>query len=52
MVSARLAKHDQGDLLRNIAEAVLPLIMEVRVDGLIGAGRPERNRDLQRRKLT
>lgn len=37
------AKHDQGDLLRNIAEAVLQLIMEIDVDGLIGAGRHERN---------
>ena len=38
-----LAKHDQGDLLRGIAEAVLQLIMEADVDGLIGAGRHERS---------
>jgi putative transposase len=37
-----LAKHDQGDLLRSIAEAVLQLMMESDVDGLIGAGRHER----------
>jgi len=48
----RLARHHQGDLLRNIAGAVLPLIMQACVDGLIGAGRPERNRYVQRRKLT
>ena len=40
-----LQKHDQGDLLRSIAEAVLQLIMEADVDGLIGAGRHERNGD-------
>ena len=38
-----LAKHDKGDLLRGIAEAVLQLIMESDVDGLIGAGRHERS---------
>ncbi len=27
-LSALLAKHDQGDLLRSIAEAVLQLIMD------------------------
>ena len=37
-----LAKHDQGDLLRSIAEAVLQLMMESDVDGLIGVGRHER----------
>lgn len=37
-----LQKHDQGDLLRSIAEAVLQLMMESDVDGLIGAGRHER----------
>ena len=36
-----LAKHDQGELLRGIAEAVLKLIMEADVDGLIGVGRHE-----------
>ena len=38
-LSELLAKHDQGDLLRGIAEAVLQLIMEAAVVGLIGAGR-------------
>ncbi len=37
-----LQKQDQGDFLRTIAEAVLQLIMEADVDGLIGAGRHER----------
>ena len=41
-LSELLAKHDQGDFLRSIAEAVLQLIMEADVDGLIGAGRHER----------
>ena len=42
-LSELVAKHDQGDLLRGIAEAVLQLIMEADVEGLIGAGRHERN---------
>jgi putative transposase len=42
-LSAFLAKHDQGILLRNIAEAVLELIMEADLDGLIGSGRHERS---------
>ena len=42
-LSELLAKHDQGDFLRSIAEAVLQLIMEADVDGLIGAGRHERS---------
>jgi putative transposase len=42
-LSELLAKHDQGDFLRGIAEAVLQLIMETDVDGLIGAGRHERS---------
>ena len=42
-LSELLAKHDQGDLLRSIAEAVLQLIMETDVEGLIGAGRHERS---------
>ena len=33
--SELLARHDQGDLHRSRAEAVLPLIMEADVDGLI-----------------
>jgi putative transposase len=42
-LSELLAKHDQGDFLRGIAEAVLQLIMETDVEGLIGAGRHERS---------
>ena len=42
-LSELLQKHDQGDFLRSIAEAVLQLIMEADVDGLIGAGRHERS---------
>ena len=41
-LSELLAKHDQGDLLRSIAEAVLQLIMEADVEGLIGSGKHER----------
>jgi transposase-like protein len=37
-----LQKQDQGDFLRTIAEAVLQLLMEADVEGLIGAGRHER----------
>ena len=42
-LSELLSKHDQGDFLRTIAEAVLQLIMETDVEGLIGAGRHERS---------
>ncbi|MCR9070073.1 MAG: transposase, partial [Rhodobacteraceae bacterium] len=42
-LSELLAKHDQGDFLRSIAEAVLQLIMETDVEGIIGAGRHERS---------
>ena len=41
-LSEFLAKHDDGDFLRSIAESVLQLIMETDVEGLIGAGRHER----------
>jgi hypothetical protein len=44
-LSEILAKYDQGDFLRGIAEAVLQQIMEADVDGLIGACRHERNGD-------
>jgi putative transposase len=37
-----LGKHDDGDFLRAVAEAVLQLIMETDVEGVIGAGRHER----------
>jgi putative transposase len=42
-LSELLAKYDQGDFLRGISEAVLELIMETDVEGLIGAGRHERS---------
>jgi transposase-like protein len=38
-------KAGDGDLLRTIAEAVLQLLMEADVEGLIGAGRHERSPD-------
>jgi transposase-like protein len=37
-----LAKAGDGDFLRSVAEAVLQMLMEVDVEGLIGAGRHER----------
>jgi len=37
-----MAKAGDGDFLRSIAEAVMQLLMETDVDGLIGAGRHER----------
>lgn len=40
-LSELLARHDQGDFPRGIAEAVLHLIMETDVEGIIGAGRHE-----------
>ena len=40
-----LAKAGDGDFLRSVAEAVLQLLMETDVDGLIGAGRHERSGD-------
>lgn len=41
-LSELLEKHDQGDFLRAVAEAVLQLFMEADVEGLIGAGHHER----------
>ncbi|BBU59471.1 IS256 family transposase (plasmid) [Mameliella alba] len=41
-LSELLQKHDQGDFLGSIAGAVLQLLMEADVEGLIGAGRRER----------
>jgi transposase-like protein len=38
-----LAKAGDGDFLRSVAEAVLQLLMEADVEGLIGAGRYERS---------
>ena len=37
-----LRKQDDGDFLRAVAEAVLQLLMEHDVEGVIGAGRHER----------
>ena len=37
-----LAKAGDGDFLRSVAEAVLRMLMEADVEGLIGAGRHER----------
>ncbi len=37
-----LQKQDQGDFLRSVAEAVLQMIMEADVEGVIGAGGHER----------
>jgi transposase-like protein len=38
-----LEKAGEGDFLRGVAEAVLQLLMETDVEGLIGAGRYERS---------
>jgi len=38
-----LAKAGDGDFLRSVAEAVVQLLMEADVEGLIGAGRYERS---------
>ena len=40
-----LAKAADGDFLRSVAEAVVQLLMETDVEGLIGAGRHERSGD-------
>ena len=39
-----LQKSGDGDFLRAVAEAVLQILMEADVEGLIGAGRHERSR--------
>ena len=39
-----MAKAGDGDFLRSVAEAVVQLLMETDVDGLIGAGRHEHRR--------
>jgi putative transposase len=39
------AKAGEGDFLRSVAEAVVQLLMETDVEGLIGAGRQERSGD-------
>src|SRR5689334_12574610 len=38
-----LQKSGEGDFLRSVAEAVLQILMEADVEGLIGAGRHERS---------
>ena len=40
-----LAKAGDSDFLRSVAEAVVQLLMETDVEGLIGAGRHERSGD-------
>ena len=40
-----LQKSGEGDFLRSVAEAVLQILMEADVEGLIGAGRHERTGD-------
>jgi putative transposase len=40
-----LQKSGDGDFLRAVAEAVLQILMETDVEGLIGAGRHERSAD-------
>ena len=42
-LSELLEKAGDGDFLRTVAEAVLQLLMETDVEGLIGAGRYERS---------
>lgn len=42
-----LQKQDDGDFLRSVAEAVLQLLMEHDVEGLVGAGRYERGNGRQ-----
>ena len=42
-----LQKAGDGDFLRSVAEAVLQLLMEADVEGVIGAGRHERTADRQ-----
>ena len=39
-----LQKSGEGDFLRSVAEALLQLLMEDDVEGVIGAGRYERRR--------
>ena len=40
-----LQKNGEGDFLRAVAEAVLQILREADVEGLIGAGRHERSAD-------
>ena len=43
VVAELLEKAGDGDFLRAVAEAVLQLLMESDVEGMIGAGRYERS---------
>jgi transposase-like protein len=43
LLAELLAKAGDGDFLRSVAEAVMQLIMEADVEGMIGAGRHERS---------
>ena len=56
-----LQKQDDGDFLRAVAEAVLQLLMEHDVEGVVGAGGDERGeaarpgdgyRDRERRRVS
>lgn len=47
-VSDLPAKHDEGDVLRSVAESVFQLMAEADVEGLVGAGRRERRNALRR----
>ena len=38
-----IQKSGDGDFLRSVAEAVLQMLMEADVEGMIGAGRHERS---------
>src|SRR3954464_10165769 len=42
-----LQKSEDGDFLRSVAEAVLQLLMEADVEGLVGAARHERTAERQ-----
>lgn len=44
-LSELLAKHDGANFLRTVVEAVLQLIMEADVEGLIDVGKHERSTD-------
>lgn len=44
-LSELLAKHDGGDFLRTVVEAVLQLIMGADVESLIDVGKHERSTD-------
>lgn len=45
-----LQKAGDGDFLRTVAEAVLQILMESNVEGLIGAARRERSADRSPRR--